>query len=402
MALISVNSASRFPRSKSSGSVAILKVDEFRSLRTPIAIAKLRSSISCEPTCSPTSPTNPCRLCSVCPSGRLPCGAWCSPSREPQNPEEFGFELEDDIPFSQEDSIFDAKITNYVGGAAQVIAVATPEEYVQTKVQLAKDIGINLTTLTLDNGSVESLDEVVRGSPCAGRAGSTMVETMDGEETAVDVASPAKDKIEVLINMGHTNTTALFYKEGMFKAVRYMDWGGEQLGEEVSKKCSVHQRRGAQRGAKEEGLARVLEGATKDQIAFSTARKGGMHDLIHSLRLTFLEIESELNAEIVNGYVTGGVSQLKNICPFLTQSLEVAFNNFEYFGQFGHASDGQASGLQPRFAQSLSLAVEGLKKPRKSGHQPAQRALCHRGRWIQAGLGQVGRDSDSPPPHGSP
>jgi general secretion pathway protein L len=62
--------------------------------------------------------------------------------------------------------------------------------------------------------------------------------------------------------------------------------------------------------------------------------------------------------------VTGGVAQLRNLCPYLTQQLEVAFNSFHYVDQFGYPSKGQSPAVEPIFSQSLSLAVEGLRKPR--------------------------------------
>src|SRR6185312_10464049 len=39
------------------------------------------------------------------------------------------FELEDDIPFSSDNSVFDAKITHLIGNKAEVLAVACPKEH---------------------------------------------------------------------------------------------------------------------------------------------------------------------------------------------------------------------------------------------------------------------------------
>ena len=52
------------------------------------------------------------------------------------------FELEDDIPFSQDDAIFDAKITRYVDNSADVIATACPKEYLKDLVNLAREAGL--------------------------------------------------------------------------------------------------------------------------------------------------------------------------------------------------------------------------------------------------------------------
>src|SRR5438270_165472 len=49
------------------------------------------------------------------------------------------FEVEDEIPFSQIDAIFEAKVVRYEGKAADVLAMACPKDRVRDVLQMAHD-----------------------------------------------------------------------------------------------------------------------------------------------------------------------------------------------------------------------------------------------------------------------
>src|SRR4051812_4119993 len=52
-------------------------------------------------------------------------------------------QLEDDLPFSQEDAVFDTKVVRYSGRTADVLAMAVPKERVGDVLNLAGDCGVS-------------------------------------------------------------------------------------------------------------------------------------------------------------------------------------------------------------------------------------------------------------------
>lgn len=294
------------------------------------------------------------------------------------------FELEDDIPFSQEDSVFDAKITNYLGNAAQVLAVACPEETVEAQVQLAKDIGVELAILSVDSVALCNLvSPWYQPPPTVSPDSSNMDSDSDelDEMTTATVVSPAKDKVQMLLNIGHANSIAIFFKDGIIKSVRSIDWGGEQLGAVVAENYSMHYIEALKEVQNKGFLLNSPDGASKDQVRFSDTLKSALKGLAQKAQLAILEAETEFNAEISTAYLSGGVSQLKNVGPYLTQCLEIPVNQFHFMNQFAHSGAEAKPGLEAKFSQSLSIAIEGLKKPRN----PALNLL--KGRFAKEGEG---------------
>ena len=53
------------------------------------------------------------------------------------------FELEEDIPFSSDAAVFDAKLIQYHGNATEILACAAPDQHVKNLVQLISDGGIS-------------------------------------------------------------------------------------------------------------------------------------------------------------------------------------------------------------------------------------------------------------------
>src|ERR1700733_5269719 len=60
------------------------------------------------------------------------------------------FEVEDEIPFSLTDSIFEAKILRFEGRTTDVLAMACLKDRVKNAIQLAHDGGVHPTLLSLE------------------------------------------------------------------------------------------------------------------------------------------------------------------------------------------------------------------------------------------------------------
>nr|HPI40943.1 hypothetical protein [Pseudobdellovibrionaceae bacterium] len=87
-----------------------------------------------------------------------------------------------------------------------------------------------------------------------------------------------------------------------------------------------------------------------------------LKDLIREVKLTLFELQSDLQCEITQIYLSGGVSQLKNLTAYLTQWLEIPVNRYK---PLIHPTGISFENLGTHFTiQSIALgyAIEGLKK----------------------------------------
>ena len=279
------------------------------------------------------------------------------------------FELEDDIPFTLEDSIFDARISRYAGPMAEVIALACPEETVAENVQLAKDIGVDLNVLSVDGLAIPNLFTPWWEPPPQEEPDMDLMgDDEDDEDVDFDDAetkiSPSPLSLNVHLHIGHQSTIVLFFAGKVLKAVRNVDWGGSQMAEAISRKYKMHYIDALKEVQKKAFLLTSNDGANKDQVAFSDTLKTEVDKLVHALRLIIVEIESDLGAKVSKAEFSGGVSQMKNLGAYLTTRVECPFNRFstyKHLPSVAISSSGNSEAVSP---VAIALAIEGIKKPR--------------------------------------
>lgn len=275
------------------------------------------------------------------------------------------FELEDDIPFAQDDAIFDAKVCRYIGPTAEVLALATPDDNVKTAVQLAKDIGADIQTLSVDGLALVNLNSTWWDPP---RQDQPLAESAPSEDTALLLdetrVSPRSATLSLHVHIGHDTTLVLFYLDGVVKAVRNIDWGGRPLAEAVARKYSIHYVEAVKEVQKKAFLLIDNEGANKDQITFSDTLKNEVQRLVRELKLLIVELESELQAHVQSAELSGGVAQMKNLGAYLTQSLEISVNRFATFQKIQSSQISMTPQIECVSPVALALAIEGIKKAR--------------------------------------
>jgi len=260
------------------------------------------------------------------------------------------FELEDDIPFSQTDSIFDAKVTRYVGGQSNIIAIACHKESISKYVQLSSDCLLDLDILSVKSLALSNLFENWSDAP-------PTIEEKDFDEV---ISKP----VDILLNIGHKTTHLIVMKEGQLLEVRAFDWGGHSIATALAKKSSTHFTEAVRELEHKSFVLLNNEDASADQASFSDVIKEEIDSFSHLLNLTLLEIRSTYKVNFVKGLVTGGVSQLKNLAPYLTQKTEIPFKRFNVF-KWNPPHDVQVDEKIGYSASvAIGLAIEGLKKPK--------------------------------------
>lgn len=264
------------------------------------------------------------------------------------------FELEEDIPFSLDNAVYDAKIIRTVGAGAEVLACAAPKAQVQSCLQLSKDSGMPPFVISAEGTAFANVFEKWNEAPPATVAPSPTLE----------VYGETKRHLNLVLNIGHTRTLVTAFEGSSLVSVRSILWGGKNIAEAIAKKYEIPFLEAMKELQTKAFILTNKQGATFDQVTFSETIAKSVREMARDLQLSILERKSEFNADILSIGLTGGTSQIQNLGPFLTQLLEVPVNKVNTLDHFPNVIFERSPANSAKLSVALGLAVEGFKKPR--------------------------------------
>ena len=265
------------------------------------------------------------------------------------------FELEEDIPFSSDNAIFDAKIIRTMGVGAEVLACAAPKTHIQQCLQRAQDSNMDPAIISLEGPAFANVFEKWNEAPPAQVAQAPSFEDED--------AKPVRH-LRLVLNMGHTRTLVCAFEGSSLVAVRSILWGGKNIAEAITQKYEIPYLEAMKELQTKAFILTNKQGATFDQVTFSDTIAKSVRELSRDVQLSILELKSEFNANIDSISLTGGASQVQNMGPFLTQVLEVPVNRISVLEQIPNVNFERTPAVGAKLGVALGLAIEGLKKPR--------------------------------------
>ena len=259
-------------------------------------------------------------------------------------------QLEDDLPFSQEDAIFETKILRFNGKTSEVIAMAVPKERIRDVLGMAHDCGVEPSLISAESLSLSNLFEKWTEQP--------------PETPPFTEAVPEARGADLVLNIGHTNTQLLVYVDGLLLAARNIDWGARNMADAIGTKYSLNYIQAMRELQLKGYLLLDKTGSNKEQQLFSQTIEKSVQDLVADMRLKMLELQSELNLQWTKGSMLGGGSLLKNLGAYLTQSFEIPFNRYKQFEHHPPVTFEVSPQLESATGVAIGLAIEGLKRPR--------------------------------------
>lgn len=262
------------------------------------------------------------------------------------------FELEEDLPFSIENAVYDAKIVQFIGNTSEVLAMAAPKHRVAEIVGKIKDCGIDAAVLSTESSALANAFEIWDSSIPAAAA---IAPSLEGQ------TSPVRN-IEILLQIGHSRSLVLAIESGKLIAVRTLLWGTKSVADALVKKYEIPFVEALKEFKTKAFILPNKEGASYDQIIFSDTIAQSYRDLANELKMSLLEIRSEFNARFERIHMIGGGSKTINLNAFLTMQLDAPVNTYNPFPKL-NLSDSQ------KYAVAAGLAIEGLKRPRNPATQ---------------------------------
>src|SRR5690606_23970939 len=106
------------------------------------------------------------------------------------------------------------------------------------------------------------------------------------------------------------------------------------------------------------------EGATREQITMSDVIKSSVDTFAVRLRLALVELQNLYQISYRQVFLTGGLAQLRNLGPYLTQKIEIATNRLGRLEQVPSVDFANSPNGELAVTVAIGLAVEGLKRPK--------------------------------------
>jgi general secretion pathway protein L len=258
------------------------------------------------------------------------------------------FELEDVIPFSQSDAIFDFRTIHQKQSSTKVLAVAAPKRYIQDILNLCDDAGFSPDIVCPDGIALanlfENFDQVPR--------------VLDTENTVLGEGA------QLIVHIGYTKTLVDVIQDGTLIATRALYYGGRDLTNAISRVYQLPYLE-ALKGVAEKGFVLTSpQGANEDQIAFSQTIAQSLNVLVGELQRTIVDLKSDLQTNFTMGHLLGGMSRLINLGPYLTQRLEIPFGVFPQLGKATQSDVQNSEENDKGSAIAIGLAIEGIRKPK--------------------------------------
>jgi general secretion pathway protein L len=269
------------------------------------------------------------------------------------------FELEDEIPLDVDDATFEAKITEYLGDTAEVMVVACPNDSVQAAISRLKDGGIDPEILTVEGLALANIFEKWQLPPAQMPAPPDI--SADGEDEQPKL--PQLDG-RIVLDIGFGRTLLLAYRENALVAARSISWGGREVVDSLAKTFNIPFLEAVKVLDKKSFILMNSQGASRDQMILSTTVSKQVDQLVREVRLTILDLRSEFNINFTAVDLLGGVSQIQNLGPYLTQNLEIPANHYHHFPNHRGVRIEQSQAVEATSALAIGLAIEGCKKPR--------------------------------------
>lgn len=269
------------------------------------------------------------------------------------------FELEEEIPFDPSETVFDARIVEIFPNGVDVVVVACPHGPIERALQQAKDGGFEANLISSEGLALSNVLDSWWQAPSANPNQAVIG---DDSVRAHDVR-PAY----ALIQIGHTQTNVIVFRDNHVVATRSIPWGGHDVALNIESIFKVPYIEAIKVLQTKSFVLLNTTGVSRDQLAMHKAIADAAAPLLREIRTTVLDLRTSAGAEIQSLRLTGGASQIQNFGPWLTQQLELNANQLEYFNHLNASTKiqvrvSQSPEIENVAATAVGLAIEGLRK----------------------------------------
>lgn len=273
------------------------------------------------------------------------------------------FELEDEVPLDADDAVFDARSTRTTSSETEVLAVAVAKSTLRSILQRWKDSRVSFSLICPEAFAFANCWTDWNQSPPVVQE---VLVPVDQRGEGADKANLTSQRdFSLKVQIGHAHTLLIFLENRQCVSVRSIAWGARNLAEAISREYEMDPVQALRETQEKAFLLPNKEGASYDQVVFSDLLLSEVKNLAREIRLSTIQVESELGGRVLGADLYGGGSRVVNLPLALTQLLEVPVNLGDSLE--GMATHGFEITPQTRavMAPALGLALEGLRRNRQ-------------------------------------
>ncbi len=264
------------------------------------------------------------------------------------------FELEDNVPFSQDDAVFDFRVVSTRQNRSNVLAVAVPKKYVQEILALCDDAGFDPDVIAPNSLSLSNY--------FAAEFAHSPSPIEPGELTESGIYSHS----EIFIHLGYKKTLLNITRQGSIVSSRAFYFGSADLANSLSKAYQLPYLE-ALKGANEKAFVlTTTAGADPSQVAFSEVITETFSPLLTDIKRSLVDLKSQFKLNFTACYVSGGVSGILNLGPYIAQEIGVptAIKNPPSRSPQAMPLVSDAKFNDKIAMVAIGLALEGARKPK--------------------------------------
>lgn len=265
-------------------------------------------------------------------------------------------DLEEEIPFNIENAVFDFKTNKIIPPTSEILAFIAKKEAIEKMLQTMKESGIQIDILSTEGSAFANLVE---------KWNWPIIPIQVKEGSLIDESTQVVSKsLNVILNIGNSQTILTLFDEGRLIGVRNIIWGGRIVAEQIAKRFNLPPSEAHKELETKGFILTKKQEISPEAKAFSDIISRSVRELVRDVQISLLEAKSEFNAEISRVEITGGMSLIQGIAPYMTQLLEIPCNKFNTLDHFAQVYFEKSELNDARLGVAIGLAIEGLKKPR--------------------------------------
>jgi type IV pilus assembly protein PilM len=246
-----------------------------------------------------------------------------------------GFELEDDLPFEEDEASFDYITLGTHGSESHVHVAATLKKTVGDYLTLLSVAGVEPDTLTTEASAYRAL-----------------LRKMTPE--AVD-----REKPVMLVNIGHDHTTIYIQFQGTPLLCRETPWGGQEINLALSKRYNLSIE-AAEKTKMDNGFVLPLsqiDTVSEEQRDFSTTVYHSLHDLIRDIKQADLSCKNLTGERTGLIYLSGGTSLLPGILAVIAEDVKIPTQPLRALSSLGGSGVTYSEQTDAKFALAAATAL---------------------------------------------
>ncbi|MBM3382510.1 MAG: hypothetical protein FJY29_08740 [Betaproteobacteria bacterium] len=269
-------------------------------------------------------------------------------------------ELEASAPFSLEESIIDQQVLESVNGTTSVLSAMCRKENIEAFLNALKELELEPKVIDVDYLTFMNIMPFVESE--------IPLQTEVSEENRLPIHDYGED-CKLILDIGHMKTAMILVNNNRFVSARTIRMGGRYITEMLAKGLDVTYGEAQRLKHTVSYLeykpdAKPMPGREQE---FLVAQQMGLAatDLVKEIIRTLHSFKAQERLVPSQILVTGGTACIRNIVPFLNDSIELPIKLLSFDAERLMIDDGDAE-RTPILSQALAIALRGVPNKTQS------------------------------------